>query len=180
MIRAGVRSSPEATAFADALTGRLHALASAHALVSRTFGDAKPRIGDIGSLVRAIVAPHNHADAEHRRLQLHGPRVVLGDHAINGLALVFHELATNAAKYGAFSNEHGIVAVTWRTEGQGIELEWLEQGGPTIRAIPAQIGFGSTLVYNTVNRQLGGSLHHAWEPDGLRVTMTAPLARLKA
>jgi two-component sensor histidine kinase len=180
MIRAGVKTAPDTKAFAKALSGRLHALASAHALVSRNLREvgSKPRTGDIGSLIRAVVEPHQASDGAAPLIRTSGPNIPCGDHAINAVALVFHELVTNASKYGALSNGAGFVEARWRVQGDDLQLTWVERGGPPVAAPPAQSGFGGTLVNNTVIGQLGGSLTYDWACEGLKVTMTIPQRRL--
>jgi two-component sensor histidine kinase len=177
MIRAGLRAMPEAKDFAGALSGRLHALASAHALVSRNLREVgrEPRAGDIRSLIAAIVEPHR---VEDTRVRATGSRVKVGDRAMNAIALVFHELATNAAKYGALSNAAGYVEIDWRIEGDDLKLNWVERDGPTVAGPPDQMSFGSTLVRNTVVSQLGGTLASDWAVAGLGVSMSIPRARL--
>jgi two-component sensor histidine kinase len=179
MIRAGLRAMPEAKDFADALSGRLHALASAHALVSRNLREVgrEPRAGDIRSLVAAIVEPHM---VEDTRVRATGPMVRVGDQAINAIALVLHELTTNAAKYGALSNAAGYVEIDWRVEGEDLKLSWVERGGPTVAGPPDQMSFGSTLVRNTIVSQLGGTFASDWAATGLGVSMSIPRARLAA
>jgi two-component sensor histidine kinase len=180
MIRAGVRAAPDTATFAEDLSGRLHALANAHALVSRNLREvgSKPRTGDIGALVRAVVEPHQDGSRAPPRIRIDGPKTPCGDHAINAIALIFHELTTNAAKYGALSRATGFVEASWRHKGDELELDWIEHGGPPLAGPPTSISFGSTLVGNTVRSQLGGSLAYDWERDGLRVTMTIPMSTL--
>lgn len=180
MIRAGVRTAPDARTFADTLSGRLHALASAHALVSRNLREVgrTPRTGDIGSLIRAIVEPHEAADGTAVRIRTSGPLVPCGDHALNSIALVFHELTTNAAKYGALGSEAGFVEANWRVNEDHLELTWAEHGGPPLTAAPAEGGFGSALVSKTVTSLMGGSLTYDWAAEGVRITMMIPQSRL--
>lgn len=99
--------------------------------------------------MRAIARPYE-VDGAHPRIVARGPDVALGDHATNGVALVLHELATNAAKYGALSRDGGTVAVSWTIEGPELVLTWQEQGGPLVGGAPATLGFGSHLVKETV------------------------------
>jgi two-component sensor histidine kinase len=181
LIRASARGAVDKDAFAKALSGRLHALASAHSLVSRNLREVghSPRTGDIGSLIRAVVLPYeDRAETAAPRVRVDGPQVPCGDHALNGLALIFHELTTNAAKYGALSDHRGHVAVNWRVEGEDVVLTWIERGGPTVRPPAAAGGFGSSLVKNTVASQLGGILTNDWNAAGLTVTIRVPVSRL--
>jgi len=181
MIRGTARTAADKTEMAQALSGRLHALANAHTLVSRKLHEVgrAPRAGDIGTLIQAVVAPHEHADlSQPSRFSLEGPHVACGDHAINGVALVFHEMTTNAIKYGALSNEHGRVDVRWTLEGDLLNLSWREHDGPAVTGAPASKGFGSALVRNTVAGQFGGSVDYDWAQSGLSVAMRLPLAKV--
>jgi two-component sensor histidine kinase len=183
LIRASARGASDKEEFAEILSGRIHALASAHALVSRNLRDVghAPRTGDIGTLLQAVVLPHQHGRAGAApSVRLDGPEAPCGDHALNSVALVFHELATNAAKYGALSREDGVVDVTWRVDGQDLVLTWTERGGPAISAAPSHDGFGGKLVKSTVSSQLGGDLSYDWNASGLTVSMRLPLQRLAA
>jgi two-component sensor histidine kinase len=181
MIRGTARSAVDKQDMARALSGRLHALANAHALVSRKLHEVgrAPRTGDIGALIAAVVSPHEHTDLGlPARFSVEGQHVPCGDHAINGVALVFHELTTNALKYGALSNEHGRVEVTWTVGDEDLNLTWRERGGPVLAVAPTTKGFGSTLVRNTIVSQFGGALDSDWGEDGLTVTMRLPLAKV--
>lgn len=180
MIRGTARTAVDKADMARALSGRLHALANAHALVSRKLHEVgrAPRTGDIEALIAAVVAPHDHVEpGQPPRFSLEGPYVPCGDHAINGVALVFHELTTNALKYGALSGD-GRVEVRWAVEGGSLNLTWREIGGPAVKAAPTTRGFGSTLVRNTVVSQFGGALEDDWAADGLLVSMRLPLAKV--
>jgi two-component sensor histidine kinase len=107
-----------------------------------------------------------------------GPSIRCGEHAMNGIALIFHELTTNAAKYGALRCDEGRVNVNWRREGGNLVLWWVERGGPPLDAPPAANGFGTTLVQNTVVRQFSGVLECKWHRQGLAVTITLPVESL--
>lgn len=181
MIRGTARNAADKDEMARALSGRLHALANAHTLVSRKLHEVgrAPRAGDIGLLIKAVTAPHEHTDLGlPSRFSLEGPYVPCGDHAINGVALVFHEMTTNAIKYGALSNEQGRVDVRWTQDGDMLDLRWIERDGPAVSGAPAAKGFGSALVRNTVVGQFRGALDYDWTPDGLIVTMRLPLAKV--
>ena len=179
LVRLSARDSTTKDELVEILSGRLHALASAHALVRRSFSDVGrvPRASDIGALVLAIVRPHEGATEEGARVTVEGPPVQCGDHAMNGIALVIHELTTNAAKYGALTADRSHVDVSWRLCQENLVLRWVERGGPRIEAPPAASGFGSNLVHRTI-RQFAGTLDYEWQHDGLVITITAPVEKL--
>ena len=180
MSRAGASTADE---LAEALTGRLRALVGAHGLVRRSFagGQDTPPRSDLAELLRAIVLPHDSTVAGGApRFRMRGARIGCGDRAATGLALAFHELATNAVKYGALRNDIGHVGIDWRLADERLRLRWQERGGPRIETPPAASGFGSRLMKITVTRQLGGTLHHDWRAQGLAVTMEIPVASLSA
>jgi two-component sensor histidine kinase len=181
MIRGTARNAVDKDDMARTLSGRLHALANAHTLVSRKLHEVgrAPRAGDISLLIKAVVAPHDHtALGLPSRFSIEGPHVACGDHAINGVALVFHEMTTNAIKYGALSNEQGRVDVRWTIDGDVLDLRWLERDGPAVAGAPASKGFGSALVRNTIAGQFGGAVDYDWAPGGLTVAMRLPLAKV--
>jgi two-component sensor histidine kinase len=180
LIRFSAKGAASKDEMVRVLSGRLHALASAHALVRRGFSNtgSDPRASDLGTLISTIVRPHESADDVGSRVSIDGPPIACGDRAINGLALVLHELATNAAKYGALKGDGGHIDVSWREEEGKLVLRWDERGGPRIEAPPATKGFGSALVQNTVVRQFGGTLDHDWRHSGMAVTMTMPVESL--
>jgi two-component sensor histidine kinase len=99
--------------------------------------------------------------------------------AVLALGMVFHELATNAVKYGSLSVPEGRVEVTWRLKpGENgpevLKLEWREAGGPTINK-PGRKGFGSRLIAQTVTRELSGHVRFAFEPSGFRCVLEIPV-----
>jgi two-component sensor histidine kinase len=172
LIRVSARNADNKDQLAESLTGRLQALAEAHALVRRSFSEN----GDgqhisLGEIIARILRPY-HGDND-----IEGPDVRLGEHATNNIALVFHELATNAAKHGALSHNDGTVRVRWTLGNDVVVVDWQERGGPAV-AQPVKKGFGSTLVRSTLT-SLGAEIVHHWDADGLRVVITAPLAKLQ-
>ena len=116
---------------------------------------------------------------------LDGPPITLATSAVQPLAMVLHELATNAAKYGALSVPGGRVEVGWQAGGREgedglLRLRWTESGGPAVAGTPGHRGFGTRVVESTVRGQLGGSVVRRWEPDGLVFETVVPLARVLA
>jgi two-component sensor histidine kinase len=150
----------------------MQALAEANALVRRQFGDDKPTSVSLEELMRGILSPHGYAKST-----VSGPAFPVGERATNNVALIFHELATNAVKYGALSSPNGSIAVEWSLDVKDLKLTWKEAGGPPPKP-PNAIGFGSRLVAATIEGA-GGSLHCDWEPTGLRATVRMPLQALK-
>lgn len=182
MIHLGAKHAGTKEELAQALSGRVRALAVAHSMVRRSFSDASQPIqaADMGDLIRAIMAPHEIDPSQSTRVTMSGPEVPLGEHSTNAVALVLHELATNAAKYGALSREGGTVALGWAADATTLTLTWKERGGPSVTGAPSVVGFGSRLVAETVSRTLSGTQRYDWQPEGVEVILTLPLERLKA
>lgn len=181
MIRGSARSADTVEDLAEALSGRLHALSSAHALVQRNATELgeDDRRTELADLIAAVVAVHEIApEGAPSRFSIGGPSVSCGDHAINTTALIIHELATNAAKYGALSNDTGRVKISWRIEDGTLALDWREEGGPPIEATPRHEGFGTTLVSRTIERYFNGIADYEWRDSGLHLHFTASLDKL--
>ncbi len=102
------------------------------------------------------------------------------DRGATPLALLFHELATNATKYGALSTGDGRVALVLSVDKAAdlLRISWAETGGPTVPGEPARVGFGSRLAEISVVQQLGGELSKQWLPDGLKVDIAIACSRL--
>jgi two-component system, chemotaxis family, CheB/CheR fusion protein len=97
---------------------------------------------------------------------------------VAGTALLLHEMATNAAKYGALSSETSHVEVSWCVANNELILTWRERGGPPLSGQPEKEGFGSLLTRLTVTGQLGGKISQEWDHEGLTVELSAPSERL--
>jgi PAS domain S-box-containing protein len=168
---------------AQAVRERLTALARAHALTLPDLtpdGTATDRATALPELVRTIILPYLNRDpAAAERIVIAGPDVMVGRTAATNLALLIHEFATNAAKYGALSTSGGRVDVTWRIEDGRVALTWREHGGPPVPGEPATEGFGSLLARTAVTSGLGGQVTREWRAEGLAVQLSAPLDRLK-
>jgi two-component sensor histidine kinase len=167
------RSATSVAELATTLSGRLHALAAAHGLIRRSFGPA-PDTPCLHALICAILKPY--AIDGSARWTVDGPALRLGGGATTSMALVFHELATNAAKYGSLRHFDGHLRVTWRREEQQLAIRWQELGTPETG--PNQQGFGSALIKNTVTRQLRGTFDLDWRERGLVADFQIPLAKL--
>lgn len=183
MIYASAKNAETPDAMAQALSGRLHALASAHSLVRRKVSDigSASETTDLGDLIRAVVKPFERAGGRAAlRFRIDGPSMSCGGHATNGVALLIHELATNADKYGALKEKNGRIDVTWACDGDKLALKWEETGGPLIEREPTTRGFGNVLAQRTVAGQFRGTLERDWRHEGLAVMMTLGLDRLSA
>lgn len=174
MIRFSAAGAGDKEDMAKALSGRIHALANAHALVVK--GMRKDQGSDLRTVVSAIVQPY--VDTSHERFQLHGDVVLLGEKSVSAIGLVIHELTTNAVKYGALVSSDGHVEIQWGIDGASLLISWREIGGPTIIAAPAERGFGERLIQTTVTTQLAGELHYEWRAEGLGLTIKLPLSAL--
>jgi PAS domain S-box-containing protein len=163
-----LRRSASPADFVASFGGRVHALARAHDLLVR--GEMKG--SDIADIIREQVLLGPAADP---RIVCSGPSVTLDSRAAVHLALVLHELATNARKYGALSVPGGRLVIDWRLEATGPELliSWREQGVPQVRA-PASHGFGTTLIERTLESN-GGEASIRYEVDGIACDMRLPL-----
>jgi two-component sensor histidine kinase/DNA-binding response OmpR family regulator len=152
--------------YVGTVEGRIRALATAHALLSESRWEG----ADLGRLVAEELAPYRNGEGE--RIIASGPTVILRPETAQTIALVLHELATNAAKYGALSHASGKVTMTWQW-GQGeLAMHWEETGGPTVQT-PITKGFGTKVIAASVAQQLGGQASFGWLPSGLHFTMTA-------
>lgn len=185
LVTFSARGATTTQAMRDALLGRIGALARAHDLV-------RPAIAGVGAglpgsqanlpgttlqaLLQALLDPFGGGEGQPDRLCLAGPALPLSPTAAPAIALVVHELATNAAKYGALSRDDGRVAIDWVVSAAGLLLRWREEGGALVPP-PAHRGFGHRLVTQSA-AQLGGSAGFHWTAEGLVVELRLPLDRV--
>jgi PAS domain S-box-containing protein len=156
-------------AYREALEGRVQALARAHGLLARTRWQA----ADLQHLVSEELAPYMGGDA---RAWLSGAALPLQPAAAQSVALILHELATNAAKYGALSTSKGRVRLQWSQTETEIAIRWSEEGGPAVTR-PRRRGVGSTVIERAA-AQLGGRVSYDWDPAGLTCELHVPLENL--
>jgi len=166
LISMSVRKRPEVREFGQELIGTIQALGRAHDFVRPEEG--KRRTGLHGMLAD-LFSPYGSGD--RARVTVHGDDVTLLARAATPLALVFHELATNSAKYGALSTDEGTVDLSIEDRGKTLLLHWVERGGPPAKRNPKE-GFGSRLVEMSVTGQLGGSWERRFEKDGMVCELT--------
>jgi PAS domain S-box-containing protein len=161
--------------FRSMIGGRIRSMANAHALLSQSRWHGV----SIANLVRQELGSY----ATGCNTVIEGPEVLLIPEASQAMATVLHELATNAAKYGALSVPCGVVAVRWRfTDGAigpaRLVMRWEERGGPPV-APPTRAGFGTRVIRGTVPHQLGGNVDLTFEPDGVCCLIELPLSRIE-
>ncbi len=157
--------------FSESFEGRLIALSKAHDQLTIHHWES----ADLRNLLSAALAPYGTGS---NRLVLRGEDVRLRPRAVLTLAMAFHELITNAAKYGALSVPGGQVEIRWRSvrnyTGQPLfRIDWQEQGGPAV-AEPERRGFGTRLIEGSVAAELGGGAELTYAPDGLRCEILIP------
>jgi PAS domain S-box-containing protein len=179
IVSLSARSAKSPRELAEATRARLVALAQAHSLTfSHGFDQAAPEPTTLQSLVRTIVAPFD--EAEKSRIVLSGIDVRVCGAAITSLALLLHEFATNAAKYGALATEEGSVKVVFAQEGESIIVTWTERGGPPVAKPSGSLGFGDVMSRIAATDQLGGGITRDWRPEGLAIRLSVPRFRLEA
>jgi len=164
--------------FARQLQARVAALGRAHDYVRPHSEDSARHEGPskLLALLGELLSPYPALD--EGRLIIEGDDLPVDDRGATPIGLVFHELATNASKYGALSNSHGRVRIASTAEQGHVRLQWEEAGGPPILADPEETGFGTRLTEISVVQQLGGTLERHWAREGLRVQLIIPIAAL--
>ncbi len=155
--------------FADGLDGRIRALSATHDLLTNSEWGTTP----IRSVVAAELGPYS-LDADHEIVN-DGPPVELAPNDALSLGLALHELATNAAKFGALSVQGGKVSVTWDITNDGLaRVNWVESGGPAV-APPSERGFGTDLIEKIVAHELRHPVDLIFAPEGVRCTLLVPI-----
>jgi two-component sensor histidine kinase/DNA-binding response OmpR family regulator len=151
-----------------AVEGRIGALSRAHTLLS----ESRWQGADLIKLVDEELSPYR-TGADN--VTASGPHVSLRPVTAQILALALHELATNAAKYGALSSTAGRVEISWELKAGNLTLQWREIGGPHAR-VPDSQGFGTKIITASVASQLGGKATFNWAPEGLHCTLSIPIS----
>jgi two-component sensor histidine kinase/CheY-like chemotaxis protein len=157
--------------FVTTVEGRIHALAATHNLLSATHWEG----ADLRRIVEDEMAPYR--TSGHDRIVAEGPAAMLLPATAQAVALALHELATNAAKYGALSVDTGRLRLTWSVGKEALVLEWLETGGPPA-APPSSLGFGLSIVRSSIEAQFRGGVIYDWRPEGLCCRLSIPSAQI--
>jgi PAS domain S-box-containing protein len=182
VVTLSARTTSTSGELAAAVSARLNALAQAHALTTPRTSEAASRSDQattLHRLIETIVAPYGGGTDNHQsRASVTGPDITIAGAAVTSFALLLHEFATNAAKYGALSVSEGRVDIACAEEGDNFVLIWTERGGPPVdREIDGE-GFGTLLAKATVGGQLGGEILRDWKPEGLSIRLVVAAERL--
>lgn len=160
--------------FRTAIEGRIQALANVHGL----FIESRWTGADLRNLIIQQLSPYSQATNSGGKID--GPNVMLEPGAAQTMAVAIHELATNAAKYGALSNPKGRVDVEWSHAGGRLIIRWSEMGGPAVQP-PRHQGFGMRVIENMIKGHINGDVRFDWRSSGLFCEMAldsaASLAR---
>ncbi len=172
LVKQTSRGSTSPEVFRERLEGRLMALSHAHDQLSRHNWEH----ADLRDIVSAGLAPYYNETADN--ITITGDSIDLDPRMALTLAMIFHELATNAAKYGALSQPSGRLDLTWDVERNGsgpkLRLHWRESGGPIVNQ-PSRRGFGTLLVERGTEIEVGGSARLDFAPSGVRCEIDIPL-----
>ena len=170
IIRQTLHAAESPAVFVKSIEGRIQALTRAHGLLTRD-GSGQ---GSLQALLATELEPYGE---QGKRMHIDGPEIILSPRAGLVLAMAIHELATNAAKYGAFSTNDGHLSVIWDIEGaQGesiLKLDWTETDGPPV-VPPERLGFGSSFIERALNYEFDAAVTRTFAPTGLRCVVELP------
>jgi PAS domain S-box-containing protein len=183
VVTLSARNTSKADELAAAVRARLSALARAHSLTLTNTSDASrstEQPTQMHTLIRTILLPFDTgADGGPSQVEITGPDILVAGGSVTSLAMLLHEFAANAAKYGALSSAAGRLSIDCRDEGSQFVLVWSEDGGPAVSQTRAG-GFGTLLGQVTVKSQLGGEITRFWMPQGLTIRLALAKDRLSA
>ena len=177
VVALSARSAATPQDMAQAIQGRLAALTRAHELTRPGLIDdhTTARMDTtLHALIRSILSPHGEQDL----LVIRGADMPIRGQVITSFALMLHELATNAAKYGALSSLEGRVEIDCSLDSEAVVIDWRERGGPRLDGPPPGEGFGGLLIRRVVTGQLAGQVSYEWRAEGLAVRLLVPLEQL--
>jgi PAS domain S-box-containing protein len=176
VVALSARTAKTPKELAHAVGERLGALARANAL---TLGTSVGQTVMLHALIGAIVLPYDGVTDDGKpRVAISGCDIEMTGEAVTSFALLLHEFATNAAKYGALSVSSGYIDIDTAEAGEKFLVTWRERGGPLVNGEGINEGFGSLLARMTVHGQLGGEFVRDWGPDGLCIRVSVDRARL--
>jgi two-component sensor histidine kinase len=149
-------------------------LSATHNILTQKLWESAP----VGEILAAELQPYGGIDQQ--RIQADGDVVQLKPQQALSLGMAFHELATNAAKYGALSSPQGSIKISWAVsqdepEARQLAIRWREQGGPAVKE-PGRQGFGTRLIDRSIVHELGGVVEMNFAPTGLECSFRVPLS----
>src|SRR5262249_53158861 len=151
----------------EAFLGRIHSMARSYDLVSREqWGEVS-----LQDTLASVLGPH--AEKENSRIKIGGPEIAFAPPQALALGTIFHELVTNAMKYGALAKPKGRVSVTWGVEKGRLVIAWLERDGPKVTK-PGRRGFGTELIERELKSTLGARVTFDYAPEGIEVQISIP------
>ncbi len=181
VVTLSARTATKADELAASVRARLSALSRAHALTLTKIADgpgSSEQATTMHALIRTIISPFDSGtEGEKSLVTICGPDISVFGGSVTNLAMLLHEFATNAAKYGALSTPEGTVTIECREEGDQFVLLWIENGGPMITQSRVE-GFGTLLAQATVKSQLRGEITRLWMPHGLTIRLSVAKDRL--
>lgn len=173
IVAQALRNATDPEVIRESIESRLFALSRSHDLLTRE----KWESAGLLDVVKTALEPFEIADGRSERFRITGENVRFPTKAALALGIAFHELATNAVKYGAFSGETGCVRVAWTIEpapeGDRLILRWSEEKGPPVTP-PSKKGFGSRVIERGLALELGGTTHLDYRPEGVVCTIDIP------
>lgn len=173
IVTQAVRNSQDPLTIRESIETRIEALSRSHDLLRREKWDG----AGLQDLVLEALAPFRVIEGRAERFTIDGENIRLSPKAALALGIAFHELATNAVKYGAFSNEAGTISITWTIEpkpdGRWLCLHWREKDGPPV-TMPKRKGFGSRVIEQGLAHELAGKIALDYLPRGIVCTIFVP------
>ena len=173
IVSQALRNETDPAVIREAIESRLFALSRSHDLLTRENWES----AGLHDVIDAALEPFGIANGRKERFVITGTNVRFPPNAALALGIAFHELATNAIKYGAFSNDHGCIAIDWTvassSKGSRLILHWREKDGPSVTP-PTRTGFGSRVLTRGLAHELNGSVELDYRPEGLVCTVDIP------
>jgi two-component sensor histidine kinase len=171
------RSATTPKEMSSDLNKRLTALGKAHELIRPMLNDPQ-KATPLAGLLAVLLGAYDERGVIGGRISVSMPDIMAGEGSITTLALIIHELATNAIKYGSLSRSTGTLDLSATVDDGDVTILWIEKGGPPLAVTRGKAGFGSMLVNQSIVSQLGGSIVFDWPTEGLIVTLRMNQARL--
>jgi len=179
LVTLSARAAKGPMEMAAAVQQRLAALSRAQQLTRPGLIGQETKLSEkttLKGLIRTIFAPYESEGSE--RIMITGCDYPINESSVTSVALLLHELATNAAKYGSLSTSTGLVHIDCSSREGWLVMIWKEQGGPSIKGPPDMEGFGGRLARQVVSNQFKGRISNEWNKSGLVIKIEIPLEQL--